>query len=1184
VFSTWVAIFSAAALCVVVVPPTPAVAATTFDGILAGPSVAATYPSGSEWDDANDRLVVADTGLDRIEFYDLTIGSGPSTSSYDKTGQFGTHGSANGQFDSPRDVTIGGGGAIYVADAGNNRLQKFSADGTFQWATPGIGTCDTCLNTPIGVTWDEANGVALVASSGQNLIKAFNANGTLAWRSPSGASNPLAGFAPRDVVRGPDGRIWLSDYKHHMVKAYDVTQGGAWPAAPSLTLGTGSQGTAWNQMGFPYNIDFSLDGSVVYIADTGSNRVVRFDISGATPQALAPIGGNCPQNPDPCLDPPADLGTIDTLRRVNVDEQGRLITADFWGNGLQVWSSSGTPLLQVELVRAPAPGFAQAFGVAVSDDGSRVIGVDRLNQRIELFVNGSFVDEAGARGVALKSFSWPEAASIDPTDNTVWVADTRSDRIVQWKADISAPLAKFGGPTVLPAGPGEFNYVEDLDVAPSGAVYVADTRNDRIQILPNGSSTFTVLGGATLSDPMGVAVSANGNALYVADSGADRIVRLDAATGALEHSYATGLDEPHGVAVGDDGSVWVADTGNHRIVRLSSTLGFVESSGVRGGANGEFNLPHTIDTAGDVLYVADTYNDRIQRFTISGGGTGPSWPPAPAGEISDPGGIAPLYPAGAVTASNGNRFVADSGGSRIVSISPTGAQSIVSPSSAGWNDPRDIEFDNGDPTSDVLWVMDTSNSRVVKIDRAGTILDTIGGPSVFKTPYGLANDDTGLYIADTYSAPARVVKVSKTNGSILWSTTACVGVAFKRPRDVAVGTNGAVYVADTDNNRIVKLNADTGGCQSTFGSVGSGAGQLRAPRSLVSDGSAGLWVTEGGNSRVQHFTNAGISLGTFGSYGTTNSQFRSPHCVFLDGANVGVCDTFNYRIQLLSVSGAGVPSYQATLGGVGPADGGFNGPFDVAFAPDGDMYVTDWFNHRIQRFDADGTFLGAWGGYGTPDGALIFPRGIAVSPDGSTVVVTDSENNRIDLFSPSGAFIKKVRPVGTSLARPHQTAIGPDGTYWVADTNNNRVLHLSSTGVVLHSWNGGGTIKKPRGIAVDAAGTVYVSNSGANRVERYTAAGAKLANLTTAGVGPTQTKGPNGLRIVGTGADALLLIADGVNDRIVVLRLNGTAVSVFGSSGDGASQFDQPQGVAMGPSGTIAVADHLNDRIAIWET
>ena len=822
----------------------------------------------------------------------------------------------------------------------------------------------------------------------------------------------------------------------------------------------------------------------------------------------------------------------------------------------------------------------------MSDDGSTVIGVDRLNQRIEKFVNGAFVREAGARGVALKSFSWPEAVSIDPTDGTVWVGDTRNDRIVQWKADLTAPIAKFGASVVAPAGPGEFTYIEDLDVAPNGAVYVADTNNNRIQVLANGASTFTVLGGATLNHPMGVAVSSNGNDLYVADSGADRIVRLDAATGALEQTYATGLDEPQGVAVADDGTVWVADSLNDRIVRLSAALALIESFGSRGDGNMQFFQPHTLDTAGDTLYVADSYNDRIQRFTFDEGGgpTGPTWPPVHSGQISDAGGVAPLYPAGAVTASNGTRFVADSGGSRIVSIAPNGSQSTVSPTSAGWNDPRDIEFDDGDPTSDALWVMDTSNSRVVQIDRSGAILSTIGGSSVFKTPYGLTNDDTGLYVADTYQTPARVVKVSKSNGSVQWSTTTCSGLAFKRPRDVTIGSDGQVYVADTDNNRIVKLNASTGACMTTFGTVGSGNGQLRAPRSLVSDGASGLWVAEGGNSRVQHLSNTGTYIGKFGSYGTSNSQFRSPHCVFLDGSAVGVCDTFNYRIQLLSVNGSGVPSYGSTLGGVQPTNGGFNGPFDVAFAPNGQMYVADWFNHRIQRFAADGSFLGAWGGYGTPNGSFIFPRGIAVKDDG-TVVVTDSENNRIDTFTPTGGFIAQLKPSGTTFNRPHQTAIAPDGTYWVADTANNRILHLAQNGNVLHNWNNGGTIKMPRGIAVDASGNVYVANTGNNRVEKYTPAGSKIANLTTNGVGATNTKAPVGLRIAGTGPDAVLLIADGGNDRVVVLSLSGAAVSTFGGTGTGANQFDQPQGVAMNPAtGLIAVADHLNNRVSLWQT
>ena len=109
-------------LSAVAFPALPAQAAPTYAGLLAGPSVAATYPSGIEYDDVNGRLVVADTGLDRIEFYTYEFDGTPS---FTKTGQFGTHGTGDGQFDTPRDVAIDGTGAIYVADAGNNRIQKF---------------------------------------------------------------------------------------------------------------------------------------------------------------------------------------------------------------------------------------------------------------------------------------------------------------------------------------------------------------------------------------------------------------------------------------------------------------------------------------------------------------------------------------------------------------------------------------------------------------------------------------------------------------------------------------------------------------------------------------------------------------------------------------------------------------------------------------------------------------------------------------------------------------------------------------------------------------------------------------------------------------------------------------------------------------------------------------------------
>ena len=60
--------------------------------------------------------------------------------------------------------------------------------------------------------------------------------------------------------------------------------------------------------------------------------------------------------------------------------------------------------------------------------------------------------------------------------------------------------------------------------------------------------------------------------------------------------------------------------------------------------------------------------------------------------------------------------------------------------------------------------------------------------------------------------------------------------------------------------------------------------------------------------------------------------------------------------------------------------------------------------------DGNGNLVLTWGGYGAPDGSLIFPRDVTVTPDGNTVVVTDSENNRLDLFTPAGVFVNSVKP------------------------------------------------------------------------------------------------------------------------------------------------------------------------------
>jgi DNA-binding beta-propeller fold protein YncE len=1136
----------------------PASGAATFFETLAGPSMAVMYPSGLEYDAGMNRIVVADTGRDRVSFYSL---AGV------KQSEFGTHGSANGEFSSPRDVAIDGQSAIYVADASNNRVQKFDKDGNHQWTLGGTGTCPTCLNTPIGVTWDAANQVVLVASTGQNLIKAFDANGAWVWTSPSGPT--LGVTAPRDVTRGPDGRVWVTAYKQHQIKAYDVTAAGAWTTTPAIVLGDGvTGGHGDGQLNFPYNVAFSPAGTTVYVSDTGNARIARWSLSGSQATWLTPFGSRCPF---PCPNPPADIGKFEHLRRVATDAAGNVVAADFWGNGLQVFNPAGSVTLQIAGAAAPAPGFAQAYGVAVGADGTTYV-VDRLNQRIERFdAAGTFLNAAGARGTGAARVSWPEAVAVAP-DGTVWLADTRNDRIQRWPANLAtAPAIPAYGTTG--SGLGQFNYPEGIAVDPAGTVWVADTRNDRLQRYDPAANTFSAIGAAgsgpgQLEDPQGVVVSSS--AVFVADTANNRVQKLSLDGSFLAQS-SVALNAPEGVALAVDGTVWVADTGNNRIVHLGSNLADLgDGFGSGGTGNLGFNLPHSLAVRGSTLFVADTFNNRVQVFSIGGP---PPPPPVPSysRQISAAGGVAPLYPAGGTADGAGNRYVADSGGSRIVRIDADGTQ--ITLSASGWNDPRDIERD----ADGTLWVADTSDHQVVHLTTTGTVLATFGGSGQLNQPYGLTVGPAGVYVADTYNQ--RVVGLSKTNGSRQWAQTTCNGKALKRPRDVGLGSDGNLYVADTDNHRIAVLAPDTGACLRAFGSQGTGNNGFKSPRSVVSDGAGGLWVADAMNYRLKHVSNTGTFIGaTAGGFGEADGQFRSAHCVFLDQGQVDVCDTFNYRIQRFSVSPGGVPSFSSVLGGVRPTPGGFNGVFGVAYGPGGELYAVDWFNHRIEKFDAAGNLLLTWGGYGSPNGSLIFPRDVTVTPDGATVVVTDSENNRLDLFTSSGAFVRSVKPAsGTALLRPHQTALAPDGTYWVADTGNNRAIHLGGTGAVLGTIGG---LSAPRGIAVDGAGNVFIANGNSSRVEKYSPAGVLHATIATAGSGATNVKGPYGLHLAGGDR---LYVADAGNNRVLVLTTSGAPVGAFGTAGSGGGQLSGPHGVAVSAaSGDVAVADFANNRISIW--
>jgi DNA-binding beta-propeller fold protein YncE len=178
------------------------------------------------------------------------------------------------------------------------------------------------------------------------------------------------------------------------------------------------------------------------------------------------------------------------------------------------------------------------------------------------------------------------------------------------------------------------------------------------------------------------------------------------------------------------------------------------------------------------------------------------------------------------------------------------------------------------------------------------------------------------------------------------------------------------------------------------------------------------------------------------------------------------------------------------------------------------------------------------------------------------------------------------------FTRPRDIAVAPDGSLYIADTENHRIQHLAPDGSVLHVWgsfgsldsgNGpAGTFNEPWGVAVGLDGSVYVADVWNHRIQKFSPEGEFQTMWGTYGQAdsPTSFFGP---RDVAVDPQGNLLVTDTGNDRVVVFDPQGIPISQFGSSGLEPGQFDEPVAVAVDPNGLVYVTDTWNQRIQVFE-
>ena len=179
------------------------------------------------------------------------------------------------------------------------------------------------------------------------------------------------------------------------------------------------------------------------------------------------------------------------------------------------------------------------------------------------------------------------------------------------------------------------------------------------------------------------------------------------------------------------------------------------------------------------------------------------------------------------------------------------------------------------------------------------------------------------------------------------------------------------------------------------------------------------------------------------------------------------------------------------------------------------------------------------------------------------------------------------------LNAPKDIAFASDGTFYVSDSLNHRILHIDQEGNLLHTWGQygasdyntnvmapEGTFNEPWGIAVGPDGYVYVADTWNNRIQKFTAEGEFVTMWGQFGAAETPYHfwGPRGVAVDQQGR---VYITDTGNKRVVIFDSNGNSLTSFGGAGMGVGQFDEPVGIAVDDQGRIYIADTWNKRIQV---
>lgn len=390
---------------------------------------------------------------------------------------------------------------------------------------------------------------------------------------------------------------------------------------------------------------------------------------------------------------------------------------------------------------------------------------------------------------------------------------------------------------------------------------------------------------------------------------------------------------------------------------------------------------------------------------------------------------------------------------------------------------------------------------------------------------------------------------------------------FSNPRDVAIGPDANLYVADTDNNQIQVLDADGLFLRAWTGSSAGVPNGSFYPLSIAVGADGKVYVADYYGHRALVFDAQGKFVRSMGQQGSSEGQLNYPRVIAVDASgNVYVGDQSNYRVTVFDSSGAYVRSW----GGYGyDTDGKFNSINEIMILSGNTLAVSD--GSRIQIFNSDGTFISKF--------SSSYSYGSTMDSAGNYYLTL--WGGKIRKLSSSGSLIQEFDLSSKIGNQSYGLAVAGDKLY-LADYSNNRITIVDTAGNFIAARGSQGSVNSAStyGIAVDAGGNTFLADFDMGEIRKYDSNYQLLKKFGTPGSGDGQF---NGVCALAIGANQKLYALDQNNNRVQIFDLEGAFIGKFGAPGSGNGQLNVPSGLAVGKDNKVYVADRDNHRVQIFD-